>query len=172
MIPPCYNRQHQNLSAASHCYFIKVYIKHLEQNSFTLVAKIQFLRYYINITQFWLFLVALQLNRLMEHSQHHATSSAVFQLPPGTVPSILSSHLPSNLVSSGATTPLTSVLKPPVFTLPGASSGSQSMVTSTPSFMQSSIAAGVDRSNSLGMQFVVSSVAPVQSMNQPNLGEV
>lgn len=66
--------------------------------------------------------VALQLNRLVERTQRLTTSSSVFQLPPGAVPTVSSSVVVSvtpKLVSSSSTQPLSSVLKPATLTLPG-----------------------------------------------------
>ncbi|KAL8590019.1 hypothetical protein ACOMHN_007044 [Nucella lapillus] len=57
--------------------------------------------------------VALQLNRLVERTQQ--SSSAMFQLPPGAIPSICMAPTlptPPRVVSSTSTQPLPSILKP------------------------------------------------------------
>ena len=70
---------------------------------------------------FWCLTVALQLNRLVERTQHYTTSSAVFQLPPGAVPSICTAPTlatPPRVVSSTPAQPLSSILKPATLSLP------------------------------------------------------
>lgn len=67
--------------------------------------------------------VALQLNRLVERTQHHTSSSAMFQLPPGAIPSISACPIlaaqPKVVSSTRHTQPLTSILKPATLSLPG-----------------------------------------------------
>lgn len=69
--------------------------------------------------------VALQLNRLVERTQHYTSSSAMFQLPPGAVPSISACPIlatqPKVVASTRHTQPLTSILKPATLSLPGGS---------------------------------------------------
>lgn len=63
--------------------------------------------------------VALQLNRLVERTQHITSSSAMFQLPPGTIPNIGNSSVmaaPSKVLPGTHAQP---ILKPTTLSLPG-----------------------------------------------------
>ena len=93
--------------------------------------------------------VALQLNRLVERTQHYPSSStpALFQLPPGAIPGIGSSPLlaaqPKVVSSSPHAQPLSSILKPAALSLPG---GGQTLTLG---------AAGGDGKGAVPVQFVL-----------------
>ncbi|XP_076470719.1 uncharacterized protein LOC143300724 isoform X2 [Babylonia areolata] len=93
--------------------------------------------------------VALQLNRLVERTQHHLSSTAMFQLPPDTIPSMCMAPTlptPTRVVSSTSAQPLPSILKPATLCLPASG-----QLTLGPS------AVGGDGKGTLPVQFVLPS---------------